>query len=137
MKIIELLNKIANGEEIPKKIKYLNRIYEYKYTTYGTGYLYEDKGIKYWFSEDALSDSAEELNYEVEIIEDEEEIDIQNIEEIVGNTDVRMNNKEISAEDYFYTITNIVLSINELKNKQNESLKAVKQLDKNIKELNK
>lgn len=30
IKVIELLNKIANGEEMPKKIKYDNHIYEYK-----------------------------------------------------------------------------------------------------------
>lgn len=127
MKIIELLNKIANGEEIPKKIKYLNRIYEYKYSTYGTGYLYEDKGIEYWFSEDALSDSAEELNYEVEIIEDEEEIDIQSIEKF-----------EIDANEYIKTklgsFKTRKMDIAFL-HKINELVQAVKQLDKNIKEL--
>lgn len=29
MKIIDLLNKIANGEEVPKKIKWQGQIYEY------------------------------------------------------------------------------------------------------------
>lgn len=29
MKIISLLNKIANREEVPKKIKYDNLVYEY------------------------------------------------------------------------------------------------------------
>ncbi len=29
IKIIDLLNKIANGEKVPKKIKYNNNIYEY------------------------------------------------------------------------------------------------------------
>ena len=28
MKIIDLLNKIANGEEVPKKIKYDNEIFK-------------------------------------------------------------------------------------------------------------
>ena len=31
MKIIDLLNKIANGEEVPKKIKYRGHIYQYQY----------------------------------------------------------------------------------------------------------
>ena len=132
MKIIELLNKIANGEEVPKKIKV--SCYEFEWRERGRYYANTTKGNYQTLLQDWLN-NANKLNSEVEIIEDEEEIDIQSIEEIVGNTDVRMNNKEISAEDYFYTITNIVLSINELKNKQNESLKAVKQLDKNIKEL--
>lgn len=30
MKVIDLLNKIANGEEVPKKIKYKGTSYEYK-----------------------------------------------------------------------------------------------------------
>lgn len=130
MKIIELLNKIANNEEVPKKIKV--SCYEFEWREEGRYYANTTKGNCQTLLQDWLN-NANKLNIEVEIIE--EEIDIQSIEEIVGNTDVRMNNKEISAEDYFYTITNIVLSINELKNKQNESLKAVKQLDKNIKEL--
>ena len=29
IKIIDLLNKIANGEEVPKKIKYENDIYKH------------------------------------------------------------------------------------------------------------
>jgi hypothetical protein len=29
MKVIDLLNKIANNEEVPKKIKYNKKIYEY------------------------------------------------------------------------------------------------------------
>ena len=31
MKAINLLNKIANKEEVPKKIKYNNKIYHYGY----------------------------------------------------------------------------------------------------------
>ena len=65
MKIIDLLNKIANVEEVPKKIKFkgIDRIYEY------------DRMYN-WF-EDNSSDNCKdifyicELNDEVEIIEDE------------------------------------------------------------------
>lgn len=39
MKIIDLLNKIANGEEVPKKIKYKNKIYE-RYQNINTNNLY-------------------------------------------------------------------------------------------------
>lgn len=117
MKIIELLNKIANGEEIPKKIKYLNRIYEYKYTTYGTGYLYEDKGIKYWFSEDALSDSAEELNYEVEIIEDEKEI--QSIETLNPHDEYFRDGTELVYKLMYDKINEIAMKVNQLDKKVN------------------
>ena len=34
MKIIELLNKIANGEEVPKKINFCRRNFEYKKDIY-------------------------------------------------------------------------------------------------------
>ena len=126
IKMIELLIKSSKGEEVPKKIKFEEYIFELD--NEDKTYVSENGN----FLTDSINFNLSNLNDEVEIIEDEEEIDIQSIEEIVGNTDVRMNNKEISAEDYFYTITNIVLSINELKNKQNESLKAVKQLDKKV-----
>ena len=39
MKVIDLLNKIANGEEVPKKIKLNGTIFVYQ----GDDYLYEDK----------------------------------------------------------------------------------------------
>ena len=69
MKIIDLLNKIANGEEIPKKIKYDG--IEYKITKI----MLEDN--KYW--ENYINEDMEclfpintnYLNDEVEIIEEE------------------------------------------------------------------
>lgn len=38
IKLIDLLNKIANGEEAPKKIKYKNLEYEYKGKSYIGGF---------------------------------------------------------------------------------------------------
>jgi hypothetical protein len=124
MKIIELLNKIANNEEVPKKIKYSNTIYEFKDDVFGTGYLYEDKGLRYWFSEEVLSDSTEELNYEVEIIEDEEEIDIQSIEE-VNHYNIVSAIKGKTEENIDNELKLNSLAINKL-------IKAVKQLDKKV-----
>lgn len=42
MKIIDLLNKIANGEEVPNIIKYRNKIWEYEEASddYKSGNLY-------------------------------------------------------------------------------------------------
>lgn len=63
MKVIELLNKIANGEQPPKKIKYYGDIYEYK----DCDYFDED--------DEYLSDKIcfdNDLNDEVEIIEKQE-----------------------------------------------------------------
>lgn len=61
MKIIDLLNKIANGEETPNKIKYKNKIYEYREqeNSYYDGlyYLHFNSFLDY-------------LNEEIEIIEE-------------------------------------------------------------------
>ena len=80
IKVIDLLNKIAKGEEVPKKIKIRDKIYEYKYTTNGTGYVTEDWD---WFN-DMMFDEQLTLNMDVEIIEEQEEIDIQEIKEITS-----------------------------------------------------
>jgi hypothetical protein len=75
MKIIDLLNKIANGEEVPKKIKF-----------YGKYYIWYDNeytGNKGYCLEPLKSDSNSfleintvyDLNNEVEIIEEEKKIE--------------------------------------------------------------
>jgi len=66
MKVIDLLNKIANGEEVPKYIKVYNDIYEY-----------DNFNKLYWNSNNKhLLDvyNGKILNYEVEIIEEEKKI---------------------------------------------------------------
>ena len=75
MKIIDLLNKIANGEEVPKKIKINKIIFEYQ----GDDYLYKDEDKKeYWLFSAGYTDKFEwldsALNTEVEIIEEEKKI---------------------------------------------------------------
>ena len=70
IKIIDLLNKIANGEEIPKKIKYCNLIWEEhnkRYFREGTDMI-----------EDYLANAIiESLNDEVEILEDNTDIFVE------------------------------------------------------------
>ena len=74
MKVIDLLNKIANGEEVPKKIKTNNRIYHYC----SSCDTYEDEK-----EEDIVVPIDKYcLNDTVEIIEEQQDIDIQSIEEI-------------------------------------------------------
>lgn len=79
IKIIDLLNKIANGEEVPKKIKYRGEIAEYDEELFdywienlfkNTGYLFEGIFVNY----------GNKLNDEVEIIEEEKEIEFEDIE---------------------------------------------------------
>ena len=69
MKVIELLNKIANGEEVPKKIKYC---YEYEYKEDELGFIDYINIITgtHLFGEDYVMDDIN-LNQEVEIIEEE------------------------------------------------------------------
>ena len=69
MRVIDLLNKIANGEEVPKKIKFkgIDRIYEYDR-------LYN------WFDDNSSDNCKDifyicELNDEVEIIEEDKKIE--------------------------------------------------------------
>ena len=75
MKVIDLLNKIANGEEVPKKIGYDNKIFEFdelerQYTFHNLDYSVNDdlslsiEGLRY-----------STLNDEVEIIEEDKKIE--------------------------------------------------------------
>lgn len=73
MKVIELLNKIANGEEIPKKIKYQNYIYEYQHrrdTENSFNYMCNENGE--YLSRRYFIDNI--LNEEVEIIEENKKL---------------------------------------------------------------
>ena len=119
IKIIELLLKIAHGE-YPKRFKYNNKIYEYKRTVNGTGYVTENYD---WFNSDIYIDDWDNLNEYVEILEDNTE----EIEEI----------KEISDE-YFNMLSDeakvkwLKSYIKEDRNKINELVKAVNQIRKDL-----
>ena len=63
MKVIDLLNKIANGEEVPKKIKYEGIEY-----THIDNYCYADKNSRLLSYE--IYAEQHRLNDEIEIIED-------------------------------------------------------------------
>ena len=71
MKVIDLLNKIANGEEVPKKIQYRGYIYELE-----EGLYYREDGenktlrsaFNYLYLERCLND-------EIEIIEEDKKIE--------------------------------------------------------------
>lgn len=78
MKIIDLLNKISNGEEVPKKIKY-TWFYEWSYDNTRDEYCYMQKDGNR-FDEDWLIERI--LNDEIEIIEEVEDIGYEVIEEI-------------------------------------------------------
>lgn len=69
MKVIDLLNKIANGEEVPKKVKYKTHYWEYKEEVKD----YKDDEDDYVFS-CSNYDITAMLDNEVEIIEEDKKI---------------------------------------------------------------
>ena len=83
MKVIDLLNKIANGEEVPKKIKYHDKIYNYEEFNIGYGKDYFnaewkiEKGYRHTTSNNSyiyLNINDYRLNDEVEILEEPKRI---------------------------------------------------------------
>ncbi len=74
MKIIKLLNKIANGEELPEKIKYNDKIW--RLASNRTYFIGSDYGYDFWLEhgDDKFEDEPITLNDEVEILEEEKKI---------------------------------------------------------------
>lgn len=69
MKVIDLLNKIANNEEVPKKIKYKNKIY---FRTW-SDYMGDEPIDEYYYDSEENSWNEElslKLDDEIEIIEE-------------------------------------------------------------------
>ena len=71
MKIIDLLNKIANGEEVPKKIRIDHWCYKFEWIEHQSNYYDKYNEIDLM---SCLSCDKEELNYGVEILEEEKKI---------------------------------------------------------------
>ena len=102
VKIIDLLNKIANGEEVPEKIKWNDVIWEYnkdekEYYSQRTNeaFFNDTSSVGLWI--------MAHLNDTVEILEEQQDIDIQSIKELepledyeVDKTDVRLNRELIN-----------------------------------------
>lgn len=120
IKVIDLLVKIANGEEVPEKIKYNNDIFIYDKDRKDYIHQLDSDG---WVSETLLFKMKDIhfvedfINVKVEIIEEEPEIDIQSLEEI----DERYPGQSSEV---------IVVPFRRI----NELIRAIKQLDKKIKE---
>ena len=114
IRVIDLLNKIANGEEVPYKVKYNGIIFTYNSSNkQGLKYVDLNKENEVFYR--YLTGVVNKLTDEVEIIEEQEKIDIQSIEDI---KDVFIENSSC-GEDVKY-----------LARKYNEILKWAKQLDK-------
>lgn len=72
IKMIDLLNKIANGEEVPKKIRFRDDIW--KFDKCVKDYMNEDNN-EYLFDNIFGIETEKVLNYEVEIIEEPKKIE--------------------------------------------------------------
>ena len=70
MKVIDLLNKIANGEEVPNEIRYREK----NYIFYGINYVNPSEHTAFH-----RRIELNNLNDEVEVIEEDEFIDIEEI----------------------------------------------------------
>lgn len=80
MKIIDLLVKIANGEKVPKKIKFWNSIWEYRKDGRMLDYINDDKCLMEY-----VAINKDGLNQDIEIIEEPNKI-----EKIARCDDVKM-----------------------------------------------
>ena len=103
IRIIDLLNKIANGEEVPQKIRI------------GALYMYWD-GSAYWDEDgetsfcEVIGSSEYGLNREVEIIEEEKEI--RKMAFIYKVDDEMQNGNNERFRDF---INELIDAVNELK----------------------
>lgn len=108
MKIIDLLNMIANGEEVPEKIKYDTK--EMKYNHNKQDYLgYYSNGNGEWLFQylfDRCRNTQHFINDKVEIIEEEKEI--EKLDE--NNTNVLTNIIENRKK-----INEIIDAVNEIR----------------------
>ena len=118
MKVIDLLNKIANGEEVPKKIKWFDKWLEKEST-----YIFDEENkdyvhigyIEYLFNDNFMTES---LNDEVEIIEEDKEI--KKIEKLENKIDSSFENANYSE----------IMRLTEIVNKLNELIDEVNKLKK-------
>ena len=123
MKVIELLNLLAeNKVKKGTRIKYIETIYIIDFPNLCG--IYPEGGTTKADNSLFTKLDVYSLNYEVEIIEDEEEIDIQEIEE-VNHYDVISAVNEKTEENINNELKLNSLAINKI-------IKAIKQLDKKV-----
>ncbi len=92
IKIIELLNKIANGKEVPIVIEHKGTMYKYDKEAKTYYEVNQNKGIYISFDTDELNDYVEILEDNTEEIE--ELLTIKDYE--CDKTDIRLNRDKIN-----------------------------------------
>lgn len=99
IKVIDLLNKIANGEELPLKIKYKKHIYVYEEGAYDWSYYIQNNGVKFLLTDifNSYDNILNILNNEVEIIEENFKLEeILKISKLYINNELQYNLEEES-----------------------------------------
>ena len=119
MKIIEILNKIANGEDVPKKFMFAGQIFEKR-----GSYIEDEDGDSIFYS---MCTDFSNINDEIEIIEEDKKIEyiegrIKNFKHYIEDScfrvqpleDLELNQNEVVIID---KINEIIDKINEMENK--------------------
>ena len=116
MKVIDLLAKIANGEEVPKKIKYNDDLY-----THVDNYCYCCEETNEILSQNIYAEFSR-LNDEIEIIEEPkeelEEIELIGIHYVNDKCIFKVNGQSVDET--------IAIKVNELIENQNKIIRKLK-----------
>lgn len=113
IKVIDMLVKIANGEKVPKKIKFRHSIWEYCKDGNTQDYINDyDKCLM-----EFLAINKDGLNQDVEIIEEPKKI--EKIEMVGCNVRVPVLNNELVGTDTPLALETTIVKINELIDKIN------------------
>ena len=137
MKVIDLLKKIENGENIPKKIKAYQEVFEWDILEH----YYKRSNGDDLLELCTIFNTGELLSMEVELIEDEIDIDsiehkeLEVLQEMLGQCDLFKGNEKYILKVINENNSRLVDAILKV-SKENETLvQAVKQLNKEVKEL--
>ena len=118
IRIIDLLNKISNGEEVPKRIRIDHWCYKFEWVEHLENYYDKDSDIDLM---SALSMNKEELNYEVEIIDEDKKIKKLDIQSVKDNPTNMYIVNEYGNKCYMTKHSReIALKLNELIDEVNE-----------------
>ena len=123
IRVIDLLNKIANGEEVPK-IKLDGKVYDFCTTCFANN---ETRNLIWSFP-------IETLNDELKLIEEDKEIEEILDIELLGQCDNWLQKRDVNIKSDFelnpYILEAISRNFKSLYHKQCELIKAVNELKK-------
>lgn len=127
MKIIDLINKIAKGEKVPKRIRIEHWCYKFEWVEHLENYYDEDSDIDLM---SALTMNKEELNYEVKIIEEDKKI--EKIDKRVLSQNLMISNSNAPIDEKWKLVQKLIydnsIEIEKVKNKLNELIDEVNKL---------